>query len=194
MESTPNHYIKTSSNQDLLNQGKNNFINKLYLDPIDNMSNKLIKAKSKGYRLKTDQSKSNDVPITLPNMLVPQTNIPKKSKPIVQGNVIIQNWETIKNVPEDIGELIHYPFLVDRNKFQNNRNRLACVSTDKKLLHDKDKIRKDGENLVRQIYKNKNGHNLALSVSKETKFTTENNYITCRTEQTEKILKLLRIE
>ncbi len=79
MESTPNHYIKTSSNQDLLNQGKNNFINKLYLDPIDNMSNKLIKAKSKGYRLKTDQSKSNDVPITLPNMLVPQTNIPKKA-------------------------------------------------------------------------------------------------------------------
>ena len=34
----------------------------------------------------------------------------------LNGTVIIQNWNTKKNIPKDIGELLNFPSLIDRKK------------------------------------------------------------------------------
>ena len=38
---------------------KKSFLNKLYLDPIESLNKKLSETKSRGFRIKTDVSKSN---------------------------------------------------------------------------------------------------------------------------------------
>ena len=56
------------------------------------------------------------------------------------GSVIIQNWETSKIIPEDIGELIHFPVLIDRKKYRykdmENENTLS-IPEDKKQIFQK---------------------------------------------------------
>ena len=72
------------------------------------------------------------------------------------GSVIIQNWETTNNIPEDIGELIHYPVIIDRKKYRYREleeNSLPLIdqkSTDFSLA----KIKKRGE-LLLQLQKDK---------------------------------------
>ena len=56
-----------------------------------------------------------------------------------RGSAIIQNWETSKNISDDIrGDMLHFPVLVDRNK---------------KFQFDKDKIIKEGKYLIKSILK-----------------------------------------
>ena len=38
------------------------------------------------------------------------------------GSVIMQNWETKKDIPSDIGELIHSPIFIDRKKYKQEKD------------------------------------------------------------------------
>jgi hypothetical protein len=67
----------------------------------------------------------------------------------LDGSVIIQNWNTKRNIPKDIGELINLPSLIDLRKFNNNKNNILKLDKPKEKLSllDKIKISKRNENL-----------------------------------------------
>ena len=169
MNNTSNNpMISTNNinNNQKVNQEKKSFISKLYLDPIESLNYKTSQTKSKGFRIKKDYSKANEeIHVSLPNMGMTMNNLTNMNK--TQGSVIIQNWETSKNIPEDIGDMIHFPVLVDRNKFkikEDAKKGLAFTSTSRKFNFDKEKIRKEGENLIKSIYVKDNAYNLALTM------------------------------
>ncbi len=174
-------------NNQKLNQEKKSFISKLYLDPIESLNFKTSKSKGKGFRIKKDYSKAtDDVHFSLKNMGLTMNNLSSMNK--TQGSVIIQNWETSKNIPEDIGEMIHFPVLVDKNKFritQEAKKGLAFTSTSRKFNFDKEKIRKEGENLIKSIYVKENTHNLALTMPTNylSSQNTQNNFISFPTDE-----------
>ena len=141
------------------------FVNKLYLDPIESInSNKL---KPKGYRLKGDSSKDNEkinVMKSVPNLRI-NTNTSQqlpslqsqRSQNQLLGSVIVQNWETAKNIPKDIGEFIHFPVLIDRNKYrykdvddENNEN-IFSLPSDIQSHYSRNAIMKRGEKLLKPI-------------------------------------------
>ena len=104
-------------------KNKKLFLDKLYFDPIDSINSNRIKPK--GYRIKGDISKETEkikVFKSLPNVQIKsiQTSKSKSRRPEkpLLGSVIIQNWATIKNVPDDIGDFIHFPVLIDRRKYR----------------------------------------------------------------------------
>ena len=118
------------------------FINKLYINPLETITSNW--GKSKGFRLKGEilEGKPDNIALrTLPNLRFPGK--------MGNGNVIMQNWETKKDIPSDIGELIHYPVLMDRTKYKQqvdpfaktlpnlskiNKNKQSKTSDNKKLL------------------------------------------------------------
>ena len=135
------------------------FKDKLYLDPIESINSSRFKLK--GYRIKGDSSKEQDkikVLKSLPNVQTNQLQISKsqskrqiKEKPLL-GSVIIQNWTTVKNVPEDIGDLINFPVLIDRKKYRykdfDGEGELK-LPEDKKLKFSKLGIIKRGEKMLK---------------------------------------------
>ena len=175
------------SNNEKINQEKKSYISKLYLDPIESLNFKTSQTKSKGFRIKKDYSKTNEeVHVSLPNMGMTMNNLTSMNK--TQGSVIIQNWETAKNIPNDIGDMIHFPVLVDRNKFkikEDAKKGLAFTSTGRKFNFDKEKIRKEGENLLKSIYIKDNVHNLALTMPTTylSSQQTQNNFVGFPTEE-----------
>ena len=139
------------------NNDNRKFLSKLYLDPIESINTN--KLKPKGYKIKGDTSKDNEKPnimSSLPNLRIntnsSQQTVPQKPSNQLMGSVIIQNWETAKNIPEDIGELIHFPVLIDRNKYRykdmETDNTLSLPS-DKKSSFTKIAIKKKGEQLLK---------------------------------------------
>ena len=138
-----------------------NCINKLYLDPIESINT--TKLKPKGYKIKGDNSKDSEkikLLNSLPNLRIntntsiqpqPQSQ-PQKHQNQLMGSVIIQNWETAKNVPEDIGDLIHFPVLIDRNKYRYkdiDKENTLNLPQDKKSNFSKMGIKKKGELLLK---------------------------------------------
>ena len=117
MNNTSNNPLMSTNNlnnNQLLNPEKKSFVSKLYLDPIESFNFKTSHTRNKGFRIKNDQSKKNEeIQVSLPNMGMTMNNLTNMNK--TQGSVIIQNWETAKNIPDDIGDMIHFPVLVDRN-------------------------------------------------------------------------------
>ena len=63
------------------------------------------------------------------NLEKQKTNIALRTLPALRsptmGNVIIQNWETKKDIPSDIGELLHYPVLMDRTIYNQSQSDFA---------------------------------------------------------------------
>ena len=126
------------------------FVNKLYLDPIDSINTN--KLKPKGYKIKGDASKDNEkvnILASLPNVRI-TTNASQQvnsstARNQLMGSVIVQNWETAKNIPEDIGDLIHFPVLIDRNKYRykdtENENMLS-LPADVKTNFSRNAIKK----------------------------------------------------
>ena len=170
-------HINTNTTDDFsqLSPEKKSFMNKLYLDPIESLNRKLAETKSRGFRIKTDVSKTNTefssgmtiTPSLNTGMTMPQmTNKRIFNMNRTQGNVIMQNWETSKNIPSDIGEFIHFPVLVDRNKLKlgMEQGKSLSYTTTRNFRFSKDKIRKDGEKLVKSIYANQNLDNMALTM------------------------------
>ena len=171
-------YINTNTTDDFnnLSPEKKSFMNKLYLDPIESLNRKLAETKSRGFRIKTDVSKTNTefssgMTMTSPlntGMTMPQMTTNKRTFNMnrTQGNVIMQNWETSKNIPSDIGEFIHFPVLVDRKKLRlgMEQNKGLSYTTTKDFKFSKNKIRKDGEKLVKSLYAKQNLDNMALTM------------------------------
>ena len=135
------------------------FKDKLYLDPIESINSSRFKPK--GYRIKGDSSKESDkirVFKSLPNVQIKpiQTSKslskrPEKERPLL-GSVIIQNWATVKNVPDDIGELIHFPVLIDRKKYRYkdvDEEGQLNLPEDKKIKFSKLGIIKRGEKMLK---------------------------------------------
>ena len=134
------------------------FKDKLYLDPIECINS--TRLKPKGYRIKGDSSKDSEkirVLKSLPNLSIKPIQTSKsqskyKEKPLL-GSVIIQNWATVKNVPEDIGDLIHFPVLIDRKKYRykdfDGEEEVLKLPEDKKLKFSKLGIIKRGEKMMK---------------------------------------------
>ena len=181
MDNYPDNPMISTNNiiNQKINPEKKSFISKLYLDPIESL-NFNTQTKSKGFRIKKDYSKENkEIQVSLPNMGMTMNNLTNMNK--TQGSVIIQNWETSKNIPKDIGDMIHFPVLIDRSKFkikEEAKKGLAFTSTSRKFNFDKEKIRKEGENLIKSIYVKDNAHNLALTMptSYLSSQNTQNNF------------------
>ena len=190
MNNTTDNLMNSNNNNinnQKINLEKKSFVSKLYLDPIESFNYKTSLTKNKGFRIKKEQpKKTEEVHVSLPNMGMTMNNLSSMNK--TQGNVIIQNWETAKNIPDDIGDMIHFPVLVDRNKFKitdDTKKGFGCfTSTGRKFNFDKDKIRKEGEKLIKSIYVKEGPHNLALTMPTNylSSQNTQNNFISYQTE------------
>ena len=202
MDKTRNLYINTNTTNDSkeISPEKKSFINKLYLDPIESLNKKLAETKSRGFHLKTDVSKTNteyssmggttqhlNTGMTMP----PVNNLRNLNMNRTQGNVIMQNWETVKNIPNDIGEFIHFPVLVDRKKLklgmeQNNQGQGLSHTTTRNFKFSKNKIRKDGEKLLKSLYVKEHTDNMALTMPSNIHFSQQNtqtNYVSFPTSE-----------
>ena len=173
----PNKNLKINTNftndSNQLSPEKKTFLNKLYLDPIESLNRKLAETKSRGFRIKTDVSKTNtefssglNTPLNTGMTMLQMTNPRLLNMNRTQGNVIMQNWETAKNIPNDIGEFIHFPVLVDRNKIKQEmeQNKNLSYTTSRNFKKSKKKIHKEGEKLVKSLYVKENLDNLALTM------------------------------
>ena len=107
---------------------KNEVLNKLYLNPI--------------VEINLNRKKLN--PIKQRNISLSPTHHLTNSRSVIDlfknlnGSVIIQNFNTKRNVPKDIGELINLPSLIDLNKINNNLKKLDKPNEKLSLL---DKIK-----------------------------------------------------
>ena len=140
------------------------FKDKLYLDPIESINTSRFKPR--GFRIKGDSSKEPDkirILKSLPNVQIKPIQTSKShskysDKPLM-GSVIIQNWATVKNVPDDIGDFIHFPVLIDRKKMQyrykesETENSELTLPEDKKLRFSKLGIVKRGEKMMKSFKK-----------------------------------------
>ena len=133
---------------------ENKLLNKLYINPLETITSNWGKAK--GFRLKGENQEK-------PNINIALKTLPALRSPTM-GNVIIQNWETKKEIPPDIGDLIHYPVLMDRTKYKQLQTDgfAKTISTMKKTEFSKEKIKKDGELLLNTMYNNDNLKNKTL--------------------------------
>ena len=87
----------------------NEILDKLYLNPILEVNahrKKLIPLRQKEVKRFSSVDKS----------LFSSKSVPDIFKRL-NGTVIMQNWNTKKNIPKDIGEFLNLPTLVDRRKF-----------------------------------------------------------------------------
>ena len=154
-----------NNNNPETNEEKKSFQSKLYLDPIESFNNKISQTKAKGFRIKNEQPKTSeeDVRVSLPNVETTVNNLTSMNK--TQGSMIIQNWETARNIPEDIGDMIHFPVLVDRNKFKIKKDEIqrnfGLTSVGRKFNFEKDKVKKDP---LKQMYIKESIPNLALTL------------------------------
>ena len=87
----------------------NEILDKLYLNPILEVNahrKKLIPIRQKEVKRFSSVDKA----------LLSSKSVPDLFKGF-NGTVIMQNWNTKKNIPKDIGELLNLPSLIDRRKF-----------------------------------------------------------------------------
>ena len=188
----------TTNDSNQLSPEKKSFINKLYLDPIESLNKKLAETKSRGFRIKTDVSKTNTeystAGPTTPAMRTGMTNI---TNPLIlnmnrtQGNIIMQNWATSKNIPSDIGEFIHFPVLVDRKKLKlgMEQGKSLSYTTSRNFKFNKSKIHKEGEKLVKSLYVKDKFDNMALTMPTNfpsSQQNTQDNYISFQTTEDNK--------
>lgn len=82
--------------------------NKLYLNPIHEINS---------YRKKLHPIKQK-ILISSSNKSNASKSLPDLFKGL-NGTVIMQNWNTKKNIPNEIGEYINYPSLIDKKKIFN---------------------------------------------------------------------------
>jgi len=201
MDRTRKLQIETNITNDSkeISPEKKSFINKLYLDPIESLNKKLAETKSKGFHIKTDVSKTNTEysssmgttqPLNTGMSIPPVKNLRNLNMNRTQGNVIMQNWETAKNIPSDIGEFIHFPVLVDRNKLKlgmdPNFQQGLSYTTTRNFKFSKNKIRKDGEKLLKSLYTKENVDNMALTMPTNYHFSQQNtqtNYVSFPTSE-----------
>jgi hypothetical protein len=100
----------------------NELVDKLYLNPVQEVS--MHRRKLNPIRQKEINRTSSE------KHLSSCRSVPDLFKGL-NGTVIIQNWNTKKNIPKDIGELLNLPSLIDRKKI------MKLEKIDYKKLSDK---------------------------------------------------------
>ena len=93
---------------------KNEIIDKLYLNPVAE-----VNANRK--RLNPIHLKDIRRFSSVDKRLLSSKSVPDLFKNL-NGNVIMQNWNTKTNIPKDIGEYINLPVIIDRKKLKNLNN------------------------------------------------------------------------
>ena len=101
---------------------KDEIINNLYLNQI---------AEINLHRKKLNPIRQKNISLSPTNHLSGSKSVTDIFKNL-NGSVIIQNWNTKKTIPKNIGELINLPSLIDLKKLENNNN---LIKLDKP--HDK---------------------------------------------------------
>ena len=111
---------------------KNEILNKLYLNQV--------------FEVNLHRKKLN--PIRQKNISLSPTNRLSASRSVsdifknLNGSVIIQNWNTRKNIPKDIGEFLNLPSLIDLKKANKaNNNNLIKLDKPKEKLSLLEKIK-----------------------------------------------------
>ena len=103
------------------------FLDNLYFDPIKSLN---LRKSNKRYRLKERKIESEEEDKTFSTEI--QNSLPtvSQSQNITLGSVIIQNWETKRQIPKDLpNEMMHFPVLIDRSKFQLKQKKLKPLET-----------------------------------------------------------------
>ena len=111
-------------------------LDKLYLNPVLEVN--IHRRKLNPIRQK-DINRSSSEKHTLSS----SKSVPDLFKGL-NGTVIIQNWNTKKNIPKDIGELLNLPSLIDRKKIMKldklDFKKLSDKPSDQMTLLDKIKL------------------------------------------------------
>ena len=116
---------------------KNDIINQLYLNPI---------AEINSCRKKLNPIRRKNISLSPTNRLSASKSVSDIFKNL-NGSVIIQNWNTKKTIPKDIGDLINLPSLIDLRKINNNNNTIKLEKPPEKLsLLDRIKLSNNLEN------------------------------------------------
>ena len=119
----------------------NELVDKLYLNPVQEVS--FHRRKLNPIRQKEMNRESTEK-----HSLSSCKSVPDLFKGL-NGTVIIQNWNTKKNIPKDIGELLNLPSLIDRKKIMKldkiDYKKLADKPNEKLSLLDKVKLSKLSE-------------------------------------------------
>ena len=121
------------------------FINKLYIDPIQNLTqnkqNQNFKPKEK-----VTTSGSDNYFYSLPTEGAMTQSLPNLNSNNLMGNVIMQNWETKNEIPKDLPkEMIKFPIIMDRNKLERKKLELKTNMTN---VNTREHIIKEGEKLI----------------------------------------------
>ena len=82
--------------------------NKLYLNPIHEINSYRKKLNPIRQKILFSSSNKSNASKSLPDLFKG-----------LNGTVIMQNWNTKKNIPNEIGEYINYPSLIDKKKIFN---------------------------------------------------------------------------
>ena len=100
------------------------FIGNLYFDPIKSLN---LRKSHRRYRLK-EEIKEEEEDKTASTDLI--QSLPSVNQSVTLGSVIMQNWETKRQIPKDLpNEMMQYPVLIDRNKFQLKGKKLKPIET-----------------------------------------------------------------
>ena len=114
----------------------NDLLDKLYLNPVQEVN--IHRRKLNTIRQKELNRESSEK-----HSLSSCRSVPDLFKGL-NGTVIIQNWNTKKNIPKDIGELLNLPSLIDRKKVMKleklDYKRLAEKPNEQMTLLDKIKL------------------------------------------------------
>ena len=86
----------------------NEILDKLYLNPV-------LEVNIHRRKLNPIRQKEINRAVSENHTLTSCKSVPDLFKGL-NGTVIIQNWNTKKNIPKDIGEYINLPSLIDRKK------------------------------------------------------------------------------
>ena len=120
------------------------FIGNLYFDPIKSLN---LRKSHRRYRLK-EEPKENEEDKTASTDLI--QSLPSINQSVTLGSVIMQNWETKRQIPKDLpSEMMQYPVLIDRNKFQLKGKKLKPIETNNRYDNfTQDKIFEEGSKVA----------------------------------------------
>jgi hypothetical protein len=125
------------------------FINKLYIDPIQNL-NQTKQHRNFKPKEKFKEDNNNYISSSPMNEIAITKSLPNLNTNTVMGNVIMQNWETKREIPSDLPkDMIRFPIIMDRNKLKANKLK---IETDD---FSKNKILREGQKLISQTKGNR---------------------------------------
>ena len=122
----------------------NEFIENLYLDPIKSLN--IQKKPFRKFRLRETQTQEEEDKTGSTEMIQTQPTI---TQSVTLGSVIMQNWETKRQIPKDLPiEMMQRPVLTDRSKIALKGKKLKPLDNIQRYDFSKNKIYDDGNKLL----------------------------------------------